>query len=70
MNEKQYNQKPFKASEVESNGTGWIVDLSSGNTVNPDCYWHFGTRKQANQFLDLLNSGKSADEARYIVKSN
>jgi len=67
MDAKQYNQKPFKAQSVDHSRTGWIVDLSSGNTVNPDCYWYFATRKRAKQFINLLNSGKSAGEALYIV---
>lgn len=64
MTDKKYTQKPFKRSEVDPNNhSGWVVDLSSGNTVNPDAYWYFGTRKQAQTFLNLLNAGLDAREA-------
>lgn len=67
---KQYKQKPFHRSEVDPNNhEGWIVDLSSGNTINPDCYWYFNTRKQANYFLDLLNEGKNTEEASHIANA-
>lgn len=43
---------------------GWVVDLSEGKTVNPAAYWYFKTRSDATKFIDLLNEGKSAREAR------
>ena len=68
MSEKKYTQKPFRRSEVDPNNhNGWVVDLSSGSTVNPDAYWYFNTRKQAQEFLDLLNDGKDVHEAQHIV---
>ena len=68
MSEKKYTQKPFRRSEVDPNNhSGWVVDLSSGNTINPDCYWHFGTRKQAQVFIDLLNAGYNSRKAQHIA---
>lgn len=68
MSEKKYNQKPFRRAEVDPNNhSGWVVDLSSGNTINPDCYWYFGTRKQAQVFIDLLNAGYDSREAQHIA---
>lgn len=68
MTEKKYTQKPFRRSEVDPNNhSGWVVDLSSGNTINPDCYWYFGTRKQAQVFIDLLNAGYDSREAQHIA---
>ena len=68
VSEKKYNQKPFRRSEVDPNNhDGWVVDLSTGDTVNPDCYWYFRTRKQAQVFLDLLNAGYDSREASHIA---
>jgi hypothetical protein len=68
MPTKKYTQKPFRRSEVDPNNhDGWVVDLSSGRAVNPDAYWYFNTRKQAQEFLDLLNDGKDVREAQHIV---
>lgn len=65
---KKYSQKPFRRSEVDPNNhDGWVVDLSTGDTVNPDCYWYFRTRKQAQVFLDLLNAGYDSREASHIA---
>lgn len=65
---KKYNQKPFRRSEVDPNNhEGWVVDLSSGNTINPDAYWYFRTRKQAQVFIDLLNAGYNVREAQHIA---
>lgn len=54
----------FRASEVESGGAGWIVDLSPENVVNPDCYWHFETRADALKFGKLVQAGIDPHAAR------
>jgi len=53
----------FKANEVKTGAKGWIVDLSPGNVVNPDFYWRFETRKDAEIFANLVNNGEPADYA-------
>lgn len=66
--QKKYNQKPFRRSEVDPNNhNGWVVDLYGGTTINPDAYWHFRTRKQAQVFIDLLNAGYDVREAQHIA---
>lgn len=59
--------KPFRQSEVEQ-GDGWIVDLSPANIVNPDCYWRFATKRAAESFAGLIDSGMDAQEAAHIVE--
>ena len=49
----------FKATEIDSNMSGWIVDLSPKGIINPDCYWKFKTKAQAQQFANLINDGVS-----------
>lgn len=53
----------FRAREVETNGTGWIVDLSPADCVNPDCYWRFGARAEAVRFVALVDGGMAARDA-------
>jgi len=61
----------FKSTEVDPNAfnmpTAWICDLSKGDAVNPDCYWYFTTRKQAQHFASLVDSGVSPRDAAHIV---
>ena len=57
-----------KRSEVDVNrGTGWVADLSPADVVNPDCYWHFKTQRQAERFLALVDGGMRPEEASYTV---
>lgn len=57
----------FAASEIGANKKGYLVDLSSGDVVNPDCYWWFETKSQASGFLSLVNSGMSPEDAEHLI---
>lgn len=57
----------FKASEIEYGRKGWIVDLSPANIVNPDCYWRFPTRAQAQMFAALHDAGMDNREANELA---
>lgn len=61
------DKRIFRKNEVDGQGSGWIVDLSPGDVVNPDCYWSFRTRKQAVQFAQLVDAGLETSEAVYQV---
>lgn len=60
----------FAASKIYTHNKGWFVDLSQGSTTNPDCYWWFSTRRQAEAFLELVNSGTDARDARHYVEQS
>ncbi len=47
------DKRLFKACEIDCYQTGWIVDLSGPDAVNPDCYHHFDTYKNAKLFLEV-----------------
>lgn len=57
------DSRVFKASQIDSNRKGYIADMSEGNSVNPDCYWAFDTKKKAVEFVRLVDGGMSAHEA-------
>lgn len=61
------NKRIFKACEIDCNKKGWIVDLSSENTTNPDCYWHFETKKQCKEFVKLIDNGWDNELAYNII---
>ena len=61
------DKRIFKASEVDCNKSGWVCDLSGPDAVNPDAYWHFKTRKQAQWFAIHVDNGIPADLAKSWV---
>lgn len=64
------DKRVFMARDVEPNGTGWIADLNDpeSRTINPDCYWHFRSRKTAERFLSLVDDGMDAHQAVYELE--
>jgi len=62
----------FRANEVDSNRPGgWIADMNMGiSPINSDCYFYFNTQKDACRFIDLVNGGMGADEAKQTVWNN
>lgn len=61
------DKRIFKAKEIDGNKTGWVVDLSGPDAVNPDCYWYFSNQRKAANFLAMVDSGTPANDASYIV---
>ncbi len=65
------DKRIIKASEVLPGrqwAKGYIVDLSPADVVNPDFYWSFATKAQAEKFLELVQSGMDARRAEYVAK--
>jgi hypothetical protein len=52
----------FKASEIDSTKTGWIADMSTGDTVNPDCYFHFVKKSTAREFVTRVDNGENSSQ--------
>ena len=59
------DKRIFKATEIDSYASGWIVDLSPADCVNPDYYWFWRTKAQAKHFLDLVDGDMPAYHAAY-----
>jgi len=58
------DKRVFLRSEVDGEGRdGWVADLSEGDMANPDCYWRFSTKRQAREFLTLVDGGMDAHQA-------
>jgi len=58
------DKRIFRRSEVDGfHRDGWVADLSEGDMANPDCYWRFDTKRQAREFLALVDGGMNLAEA-------
>lgn len=62
------NKRVFKAQEIDSSRKGWIADLSPADVVNPDCYWPWKTKRQAERFIELVDIGMSTRDAAHEVE--
>ena len=51
------DRRIFRAREIDCYASGWICDLSGPYMVNPDAYWRFRYRWQAEKFARLVDSG-------------
>jgi len=64
------DRRIFRRSEVDGEARdGWVADLSEGDVANPDCYWRFDTKRQAREFLALVDGGMDSYQAGVRVTS-
>ena len=65
------DKRVFKRSEVDPNwqqkGECWLADPVPGSVFSLDYCWPFRTRKLAQGFLQLVDSGMDADQAYHDV---
>lgn len=64
------DKRIYRASELDTNRTGWIADLSSGDVVNYRSHWAFATKAEAKLFLELVDAGTAKDEAVELVTNS
>lgn len=56
----------YKAREIDINARGWIVEfdrLDMPEVSDPDMRWTFKTRKVAERFANLVESGMTPQQA-------
>jgi len=61
------DKRVFKAQEVDNSKDGWVADLSPAEYVSQDFYYYFGTQRQAQRFVALVDGGMRPEEAVYTV---
>lgn len=60
-----------RANDIDSNRPGgWIADMSGSGAINPDCWFRFSTKAQAQEFVALVDSGMTTTEATYQVSQS
>lgn len=65
------DKRIVKANEIDPQRPGgWIADMSTGNAVNPDCWFRFNTRARAERFVALVDSGMSTREAVNVLSNS
>ena len=56
-----------RRSEIDPNwadhGDDWSVDLATSDMFTLDCVWHFRTKRDATEFLALVDGGMDALQA-------
>ena len=63
------DKRVFKAQEIDSYISGWVVDLSGPGPVNPDAYWYFSSKRKATAFVKQIDSGVSPRTAARFVET-
>lgn len=65
------DKRIVRANDIDSNRPGgWIADMSGDGAVNPDCWFRFSTKAQAQEFVDLVDGGMTTREAAYRVSQS
>ena len=62
------DKRIFKRSQIDSNKSGWVADISTGDVVNPDFYYFFELKKHAQRFINLVDSGETARTALFMIE--